>query len=327
MKAIVLQKSRDIESLILTETIMPEYGSDEVLVKIAATSINAADYRSIKMGIVPKNRIYGADISGEVVAKGNNVTGLNTGDFVVADLASFGFGGFAEYVTAKEVAFVKKPEKVSFADAAATPMAGVTAYQAIKRYTTDLKNKRVLIVGASGGVGSFAVQLAKLFGANVAGVCSTNNIGLVKSLGADTVYDYTKKELHKTIDSFDIVLAIQGNNSIQFYKKLLNQNGMCVIVGGNLSQVFKGLLMGPLYSLGSKKCIALAAKPNREDLAYILQLISDGKLRPVIERIVQLQDIPAMVKYMSTGHAKGKIVMKNDICLGSRSKCNGEAAR
>ena len=241
MKAVVYNKKGSLAKLIYCDVDKPVPNDNEVLIKIRAVSPNAADYRSMKMGIIPERKIFGADIAGLVESAGKNITQFKPGDEVMGDLAKFGFGGFAEYVTAPEKALIIKPAGISFEEGAAMPMAALTALQALRDKGNIQKGHKVLIVGSAGGVGTFAVQIAKYFGAEVTGVCSSKNVDQTRSLGADYVIDYTKENFLKGDLHYNLILAINGNYPLSAYKKALTPNGIYVMVGGSLSQIFKSL--------------------------------------------------------------------------------------
>ena len=260
MKAIVYSKKSYPDKLVYCDVDKPIPGDREVLIKVHSVSLNAADYRSMKMGLVPKRKIFGADIAGRIESVGKNISLFKPGDEVIGDLASYGFGGLAEYVTAPEKALITKPEQISFEDGAALPMASMTALQALRDKANVHKGQEVLIVGSAGGVGAFAIQLAKYFGAVVTGVCSSKNVQQTYSLGADYVIDYTKEDFIARGKQYDIILGINGNYPLLAYKKSLTSNGIYVMVGGSLSQVFKSLIFGWILSFGSKKMNSLAAK-------------------------------------------------------------------
>jgi len=198
MKAVVFNKKSLPDKLIYCDVDKPVPNDDEILIKVHAVSLNAADYRSLKMGLIPKRKIFGADVAGRIESAGKNISLFKAGDEVLGDLASFGFGGLAEYTTAPEKAVIIKPDKISFEEAAALPMAAVTALQALREKANIQKGQKVLITGSAGGVGTFAIQLAKYFGAEVTGVCSSKNVQQTLSLGADYVIDYTKKKRDTT---------------------------------------------------------------------------------------------------------------------------------
>lgn len=309
MKAVVYNKKSKPDKLVYCDVEKPTPTNDEVLVKVVASSVNAADYRSMKMGIIPKRKIFGADIAGRVELVGKNIKNFQPGDEVVGDLSNFGFGGFAEYAVVPEKALVKKPSSLSFVDAAALPLASVTAFQALQKLRNIEKGQKVLIVGSSGGVGTFAIQLAKYFEAEVTAVCSTNNVDQAKSLGADIVIDYTKDDFTISNIRYDLILAINGNYSLFAYKRLLNKYGTYLMVGGSLSQIFRSLLFGWMLSFGSKQMLALAAKPNTKDLEFIVKLTEEGKIKPVIDRLYDLKRTNEAINYLNQGHAKGKVLI------------------
>ena len=309
MKAVVYDKTNPGEKLSFREVEKPIPGEGEVLVKVVNASINAADYRSLAGGIIPKKRIFGADVAGVVEAVGGNVRKLKVGDEVFGDLSGVGFGGFAEYVTAPENVLAIKPGSVSFEQAAAVPMASLTALQALRDRGDIQPGKKVLIYGAGGGVGTFAVQLAKYFGAEVTAVCSANNTELSRSLGADHVSDYSKEDVAKNGQRFDLVLGVNGNHPLTVYKQMLASKGIFVLVGGGLSQVIKTMLFGPFLSLGSRKMRFLAAKPSTKDLEFVIKLVAAGKLKPIIDRCYPLQQTAEAMGYIRQGHARGKVLI------------------
>ncbi len=309
MKAMVYSKKNAPSGMRLTEVEKPVPAAGQVLVKIHSVALNAADYRSMQMGIGPKSGIFGADIAGVIEAVGPEVKKFKVGDEVFGDLSASNFGGLAEYVAAPENLLAAKSGSVSFEDAAAIPMASLTALQGLRDKGGIKSGHRVLIVGASGGVGLFALQLAKHFGAHVTAVCSSKRTELVTSLGADCVFDYTKGKLSSLPGNFDIILAINGNYSLFTYKKLLAPGGSCVMVGGALSQIFRFFLLGPFLSIGSRKIRFLAAKASVEDLAFVMNLVEEGRIRPVIDKRYSLPEADIAFEYLKAGHAGGKVVI------------------
>ncbi|MFN8256542.1 MAG: NAD(P)-dependent alcohol dehydrogenase [Bacteroidales bacterium] len=309
MKAIVYNKKARPSKLVYTEIDKPIPAENEVLIKIVSVSLNAADYRSMQMGIIPKKKIFGADVAGIVETIGKNVTLFKPGDEVLGDLASFGFGGLAEYVASPEKALVKKPGKVSFEEVAALPLASMTALQALKNKGNIQKGMKVLVVGSAGGVGPYAIQLAKYFEAEVTGVCSSKNIPQTLSLGADFVIDYTMEDFTKSAKKYDIILGVNGNYSLRGYKRALAPNGIYVMIGGTLGQIFKSLVFGWVFSFGSKKMKSLAAKANQQDLEFLTGLLENGKIKPVIDRRYSLEKAPEAMQYLKQGHAAGKVVI------------------
>jgi len=310
VKAIIYDKSKAPDSLFLQDVEKPVPNADEVLIKVIAVSVNAADYRSIKMGIVPKRHIYGSDVAGIVEAVGDKITRFKIGDEVFGDLETCGLGGFAEYTVATENVLARKPKNVSFETASALPMAAVTALQGLRNRGNIQAGQHVLIYGAGGGVGTFAVQLAKIFETKVTAVCGTNNVDMVKSIGADQVINYHETDPTKSTQKFDLILAVNGKNPLSTYLKMLNPKGRCVVVGGSLVQVIMTLVFGKFLSLGSKKIEVLAAKQNPQDLEFIMRHVEEGRITPVIDRYYPLEDIPEAVAYLAKGHARGKVVIR-----------------
>jgi len=309
MKAIIYDKKSAAEQLILQDVDKPMPSENQVLVKVHATSVNAADYRSMKMGLIPKSKIFGADVAGTIEAVGKNVKNYFVGDEVVGDLSAFGFGGFAQYVAADERAFVLKPQSVSFEMAASVPMAAVTAYQALIKGNIQ-PGQKVLICGAGGGVGTFAVQLAKHFQTEVTAVCSTNNVSIMKQLKADHVINYHTESFTEKGEQYDLILAINGNYSLSDYKKALTSQGTVIIVGGSLSQLLKSLVFGKLLFPGTKRLLNLSAKPSTADLQVILRLVELMVVIPVIDRFYSLDQTAEAVRYLQKGHAQGKVIIK-----------------
>lgn len=309
MKAIIYDKNQKPDHLSMQEIDIPVPRQNEVLVKIYAVSVNAADYRSMQLGNIPKKKIFGADIAGVVEAIGSQVKCLQEGDAVLGDLSGNGSGGFAEFVTAPETLLAIKPAAVTFEDAAAVPMAAMTALQAIRDKGQVQSGQKVLIYGSGGGVGTFAVQLAKYYDAQVTAVCSTKNVEQAHTLGADHVVDYTKEEILSLDKKFDVIIVVNGNRRLMHYKKALSTGGRVVMVGGSLSQILKTMIFGPILSIGGKKFSLLAAKAVTKDLDYIIKLVAEGKLKPVIDRTYPLKETPEAIKYLKQGHAQGKVVI------------------
>ena len=309
MKAVVYNRKSYPDRLVFCDINKPVPNDNEVLIKVHAVSLNAADYRSMKMGLIPKRKIFGADIAGRIESVGKNISLFKPGDEVMGDLASYGFGGLAEYVTAPERAVIIKPDQISFEDGATLPMAAMTALQALRNSANIQKGQKVLIVGSSGGVGTFAIQLSKYFEAEVTGVCSSKNVQQTLSLGADYVIDYTKENFMKREKQYNIILGINGNYPLLAYKKILTSNGIYVMVGGSLSQIFKSLLFGWILSFGSKKMKSLAAKANKTDLELLATLLEKGNIKPVIDRRYSLDKTADAMNYLKQGHPTGKVVI------------------
>jgi NADPH:quinone reductase-like Zn-dependent oxidoreductase len=320
MKAIVCTKYGSPDVLQLKEVAKPTPKDNEVLAKVHAASANAYDWHLltadsflVRLGggglLKPKNTILGADIAGRVEAVGRNAKQFQPGDEVFGDISGCGNGGFAEYVCARENALALKPASMTFEEAAAVPMAALTALQGLRDKGQIQPGQKVLINGASGGVGTFAVQIAKSFGAEVTGVCSTRNLDMVRSIGADQVIDYTQEDFTKDEQRYDLILAANGYHSILDYKRALSPKGICVTTGGSMAQIFQAMLLGPWISMtGSKKMRMLAAKPNK-DLAFMKELLEAGKVVPVIDRRYPLSEVPEALRYLGEGHAKGKVVI------------------
>ncbi len=322
MKAIVYTKYGPPDVLNLEEVREPTPRDDEVLIKVHAASANARDWRLLRadpflvrlnLGLLkPKHNTLGSDIAGRVEAVGGNVKQFQPGDEVFGDLSGGGFGGggFAEYVCASEDALALKPASLTFEEAAAAPMAAVTALQGLRDKGRIQPGQKVLINGASGGVGTFAVQIAKSFGAEVTGVCSTRKSDMVRALGADHVIDYTQEDFTRNGRRYDLILAVNGYRPISDYKRALNAKGIYVMVGGSTAQIFQALLLGPWMSMtGSKKMGALSAKPDQEDLVFVKELVEAGKVMPVIDRRYPLSEVGEALRYLEEGHAGGKVVI------------------
>jgi NADPH:quinone reductase-like Zn-dependent oxidoreductase len=321
MKAIVYTAYGPPDVLQLKEVEKPTPKDNGVLIKVHAASVNARDRRLVRadpflvrlMGgglLKPKNTMLGSDMAGRVEAVGGNVKQFQPGDEVFGDLSACGDGGFAEYVCAPENALALKPASMTFEEAAAVPMAAVTALQGLRDNGQIQPGQKVLINGASGGVGTFAVQLAKSFGAEVTAVCSTRNLDMARSLGADQVIDYTQEDFTKNKQRYDLILAVNGYHPISHYRRTLSPKGIYVMAGGSTAQIFEALLLGPWMSMtGGRKMGALSAKPNKKDLALMKELLEAGKVVPVIDRRYPLSEVAEALRYIEEGHAKGKVVI------------------
>lgn len=309
MKAVVYNKAYKPVNLMVCDVEKPVPADHEVLVKVKAVAVNAADYRSMKMGMIPKKKIFGADIAGRVVDVGTNCRQFNVGDEVIGELSTCGFGGFAEYAVAPEKLLVHKPVTLTDQAAAALPISAITALQGLRDKGTVQPGQQVLIYGGGGGVGTFSIQLAKYYGAEVTVVCGTKHIDQSIALGADFTIDYTKADMLTTDRKYDLIVGINGGRRISDYKRVMKSGGKVVMVGGSLVQLFKSLLFGWFYSLGSKKVVALAAKTNQEDLAFLAKLAADGTIKPVFDRSFSLAEGPEAVQYTSEGHASGKVII------------------
>ena len=321
MKAIVYTKYGPPDDVLeLKEVEKPTPKDDQVLVKVHAASINYCDWAFVRgepflarlwSGLLkPKYKIPGADVAGRVEAVGRNAKQFQPGDEVFGELGLFGLGAFAQYVSVPENALVLKPANISFEEAAAVPYTAITALQGLRDNGQIQPGQKVLIVGASGGIGTFAVQIAKSFGAEVTGVCSTRNLDMARSIGADQVIDYTQEDFTKSGQCYDLILAANGYHPISDYKRALSPKGIYVMVGGSMAQMFQAMLLGPWISMtGSKKMGALMAKPNQEDLVFMKELLEAGKVVPVIDRRYPLSEVAEAIRYLEEGHARGKVVI------------------
>jgi NADPH:quinone reductase-like Zn-dependent oxidoreductase len=323
MRAIVYHTYGSPDVLQLEEVAKPTPKDDEVLIHVYAASANAADWHFLSADIFlvrlnagllkPKRQILGADVAGRVEAVGSTVTQFQPGDEVFGDLSLSGRGTFAEYVCAREDAVVVKPANVTFEEAASVPLAAVTALQALRDKGQIQSGQKVLINGASGGVGTFAVQLTKSFGAEVTAVCSTRNVDLVRSLGADHVIDYTQADFTTQGQRYDLILAANGYRSIFDYRRALTPEGRYVMTGGTMAQFGQAVLLGPLLSMtGKNKMGNILARPNQRDLVVIKELLEAGKVKPVIDRRYPLREVPDAMRYLGEGHATGKVVITVD---------------
>lgn len=320
MKAIVCTKYGPPDVLQLQEVAKPTPKEDEILVKVHAASVNAADWHlltadiflvRLMMGLFkPKYAILGADIAGRVEAVGRNVKQFQPGAEVFGDILTRGSGGFAEYAVAPESALALKPANLSFEEAAAVPLAAVTALQGLRDQGKIQAGQKVLINGASGGVGTFAVQIAKSFGADVTAVCSTRNLDMARTLGADRVIDYTKEDFTHNGQTYDLILAANGYHPLSAYKRALTPLGIYVMVGGTPAQMFQALLLGAWMSEnGGKKLGGFTAKANQTDLVMLKELVEAGKVVPVIDKRYSLSEVPEALRYLGAGHARGKVVI------------------
>jgi NADPH:quinone reductase-like Zn-dependent oxidoreductase len=325
MKAIVYQGFGSPDILRCEEIDKPIPGDDEVLIRVRAASVNPLDWKLMKGGpfIVrlvlgvskPKIRRPGVDVAGQVEAVGRNVTQFKPGDDVFGTCR----GAFAEYATSRSVPGMKsvlviKPVKVTFEQAASAPVAALTALQGLRDKGRIQQGQRVLINGAAGGVGTFAVQIAKSFGANVTGVCSTSNVDMVRSIGADQVIDYTQQDLTKSGHRYDIVLDCVGNHSFSEWRRVLNPKGILVGVGAPadvpLSRLLVGLIGELVRSLFvSQKIAIFIARVNQQDLTTVRELMAAGKVTPVIDKRYRLSEAREAFRYMETGHARGKVII------------------
>jgi len=259
----------------------------------------------------PKHKILGVDVAGQVEAVGKDVKQFKIGDEVFGDTSGIGGGAFAEFVTAGENTLALKPTSVTYEEAASIPMAAVTALQGLRDKGNIQSGQKVLINGASGGVGTFAVQIAKSLGAEVTAVCSTRNLEMADSIGADHVIDYTKEDFTKSEQRYDLILAANGYHSIFDYMRALNPEGVFVMSGGSMIQFYQFVFLGSWISMfRSKKLCNYVAQPNQKDLAFITELFEAGKIKPVIDKVYPLEMIRDAHAYVEAGHKKGNVVIK-----------------
>jgi len=320
MKAIVCTKYGPPDVLQLKEVKKPIPEDDEALVKIHAASINAGDLEALRgtwsarFGgpLRPMYKIPGTDLAGRVEAVGRNVKQFQPGDEIWGDLSyPYGYGTFAEYVCVSENALTLKPASMTFEEAATYPHSAIIPLQNLRDKGQIQPGKKVLINGAGGGMGTFAVQIAKFYGAEVTGVDSKSKLDLLRSIGADHVIDYTQEDFTKNDQHYDLVLDVVAYRSIFAYQRALSPEGIFIIVGGSLAAFLQVILLGSLISRrGSKKLGLNVWEPNKkEDLALLAELFETGKVVPVIDRRYSLSEVPEALRYLEGGQAKGKIVI------------------
>jgi NADPH:quinone reductase-like Zn-dependent oxidoreductase len=320
MKAIVQERYGTADVLELEDIDEPVVGSSDVLLRVQAASVFIGDWH-IMTGLPylirmasglrgPKVRVRGQDVAGRVEAVGKDVTRFQPGDEVFGTCD----GSFAEYATARTDKVAPKPANLTFEQAATVPTTGSTALQALRDVGKVQPGQKVLIIGAAGGVGSFAVQIAKAFGAHVTGVCSTTKVDLVRSIGADEVIDYTRDDFAEAAQRYDLILDIAGNRSVSQLRRALAPRGTLVIVGGEgggrwfggIDRQLRASLLSPFVS---QKLGTFIAKPNGQDLVVLKELIEAGKVTPVIDTTYPLSEVPAAIRHLEEGHARGKVVI------------------
>lgn len=323
MKAIARDAYGSPDLLELREIEKPEVGADGVLVRVHASSVNPYDWHVLRgvpyfvrliEGIsTPKTKVLGEDVAGIVEAVGEEVKEFQPGDEVFGSRS----GAFADYVGGRERNFAPKPARLTFEEAAAIPLAGITALQALRDRGAIQSGQHVLINGAAGGVGTFAVQIAKAFGADVTAVCSTQNVDLVRSLGADEVIDYTTDDFTRNGRQHELIFDIAGNRPLRDVRRALKPKGTLVLVGGGgLSDSMA--LFGPMVRsveafavspFVGQRLLPFLAKIKKEDLLVLTELVEEGKVRPVLDRTYPLSEVPEAIRYLETGHARGKTVI------------------
>lgn len=317
MKAIVCHNDGSPDVLQYEDIEKPIAGDNQVLIKVRAASVNPLDGFPILIARIsrimvkarllkPTAKRLGADVAGEVEAVGKNVAQFKPGDEV------FGVcnGAFAEYVRASEKNLVLKPAKLSFEEAAAVPVAAVTALQGLRDYGGIRPGQKVLVDGASGGVGTFAIQIAKSFEAEVTAVCSTRNVAIAQSLGADQVIDYTREDFTRGEQHYDLIIGANAHHSIFSYRRVLTRDGIYVMLGGGLFEILQVFLLRPLLSrISGKKVHFFIANINQKDLAFLRDLLETGKIASIIDRHYPLSNVAEAIRYREEGHAQGKIII------------------
>lgn len=317
MKAAVYTRYGPPDVLQIRDVEKPVPNDNEVLIKVRAASVNPLDWHFVRgkplfvrlmIGglLKPKDTRPGRDVAGQVEAVGRNVAQFKPGEEVFGACR----GAIAEYACAREDRLALKPASISFEDAAAVPVAALTALQGLRDKGRIQRGHKVLVDGASGGVGTFAVQIAKSFGAEVTAVCRTRNVDTARSIGADHVIDYTREDFTQSGQRYDLILAANAYHSIFDYRRALGQDGIYVMAGGGGVQMLQAMFLGPLLSLiGSKKMCSFMAKINQEDLVLLKDLLAAGKVVPVIDRRYPLSDVAEALGYLEEGHAQGKVVI------------------
>ncbi|WP_009634271.1 NAD(P)-dependent alcohol dehydrogenase [Synechocystis sp. PCC 7509] len=322
MKAIVQTEYGSTDVLSLQEVDKPVVTDNGVLVRVYAASVNAGDWhlmrgtpffsRLLFGGLLkPKIAILGSDMAGRVEAVGKDVTQFKPGDEVFGDLSECGFGAFAEYVCVIETALVLKPTNASFEEAATVPGSALAALQGLRDFGQLQPGQKVLINGASGGVGSFAVQIAKTFGAEVTALCSPKKMNMVRSLGADYVVDYTKTNITKNEQRYDLILDMAAYRSVFDYLPLLTTEGTYLLVGGSAAQFLQMMFLGDWISrISRRKVKYLACKPNQQDLLTLKELIVAGKIVPFIDQCYNLSEVPAAIRHLEQRQVMGKVAIR-----------------
>jgi NADPH:quinone reductase-like Zn-dependent oxidoreductase len=324
MKAIVYHQYGSPDVLRLEEIEKPTAGDNEVVIKVRAAALNPYDWHFMRglpylVRIIaglrkPKVTRLGFDVAGEVEAVGRNVTQFKPGDAVFGGCAGALAGSFAEYACASESALARKPDNVTFGQAAAVPMGALTALQGLRDKGHIQPGHTVVVNGAAGGVGSFGVQIAKAFGAEVTGVCSTRNMEMVRSIGAGRVIDYTQEDFTDGGQRYDLILDAVGNRSLSACRRALNPKGILVMAGGQadrwmISPLARAFWAGLLSRFGSQKLVGLLTRSSKEDLGIVQELIASGKVTPVVDRTYKLSEVPEAIRYLEEGHARGKVVI------------------
>ena len=317
MRAIVYHKYGTPDVLKLEEVDKPAPRDDEVLIKVYAVSINDWDWGLLHGDFInrllnglskPKKKILGSDIAGRIETVGKNVSQFKPGDEVFGDLSGR-WGGFAEYVCARENSLALKPPSMSFTEAAAIPQAAMLAVQGLIDKGQIHEGQKLLINGAGGGVGTFGIQIAKLYGVEVTGVDNTGKLDMLRSMGFEHVIDYTKEDFTKNGKCYDLILDVKTNRSMFAYARALSRNGVYVTVGGSTARLLQALLLGPWIRMIYKKYIRIVALKTNKELAYLNKLFEAGKIKPVIDGPYKLEEVPEAFRHFGRGTHKGKVVI------------------
>lgn len=318
MKAIIQKGYGPIDHLTLDEVPLPTPGDDEVLVRVKASSVNYGNVAAVKgdpfivrffLGFwKPKHLNSGSDIAGVVEAVGKNVDRFQPGDEVYGDSADTCMNAYAEYVAVPEKVLAPKPSNLSFEEAAVVPQAALVALQALRDYGKIESGQKVLVVGASSGIGTFAVQIAKASGAEVTAVCGTRNLEMVRGLGADRVIDYTREDFAEEGIRYDLIIATAGHRSIFDYRRALAPEGRYVATGGTMSQIFQAMLLGPILSMtGKQRLTNTMQRVDADDLMVMKDYFEAGQVKPVIDRSYRLEETAEALGYYAQGHSSGKV--------------------
>ena len=317
MKAIVYEKYGGPDNLQLKEIEKPTPKDDEVLIKVYAVSINDWDYGLLQGDPInrmmfglrkPKKQILGSDIAGRIEAIGKNITKFHPGDDVFGDLSGK-WGGFAEYVCAPEKSLALKPASMSYEQAAAIPQAAMLAVQGLIDKAKIKQGQKILLNGAGGGVGTFGIQIAKLYDAEITAVDSAEKLDMLRSIGADHVIDYKKQDFTRSGKQYDIILDVKTNRSLFDCARALKPGGVYATVGGSIGRLLQALVVAPWISIFSKKKIGIVALKTNKDLVYMTELFESGKVKPVIDGHYKLEDAPAAMKVFGKAEHKGKLVI------------------
>jgi len=321
MKAMIYTQYGSPDDIRLADVPQPTPKAGEVLVKIHAASVNSADVRLLAgkpflvrlMGyglLKPKRPILGSDIAGRVERVGDGVTAFKVGDAVYGDLSNHGLGGFAEYAAVPQTALAPMPTNLTFEEVAAVPMAAVTALQALRDKAQLRAGERVAINGASGGVGTFAVQIARAFGADVTAIASATKLTMLRELGAVQVIDYAREDFTARGEQYDVILGVNGYQPLAHYARALKPQGRYVMVGGTDAQLFEALLRAPLLrKRDGKRLMSLSAKTTAPDLHAVTALVEHGTVKPVIERCYPLEAVAEALRSLAAGHVRGKLIV------------------